>query len=241
MVLGLRHAAIVLCGTSKWGPVHANNTVEPNMPNLNISSETADTLFNAFNIALIVGAIIIAVATMGAIWTGKIRDHYSDLRISNNEMETARAGSDAAHANQAAAVANKAAAEASLHAAQVEKQNIELREKFANRRITAKQHAGLVAILSKHPNSFNMEAMGDPESGMYAADILKTFTDAGWVVDKKEFPLGVIWTGLIVYQTDDPAAIEIAKALHDAGIPFSIGDQRRDKATIMVGGKPPVF
>ncbi|MFM0123251.1 hypothetical protein P0D73_30885 [Paraburkholderia sp. RL18-101-BIB-B] len=211
------------------------------MPNLNISSETADTLFNAFNIALIVGAIIVAVATIGTIWTGKIRDRYSDLRISNNETEIARAGADAAHANQAAAVANKAAADASLHAAQVEKQNTELRVKFSNRRITAEQHAALVAILSKHPNTFNIEVMGDPESGMYAADILKTFTDAGWVVDKKEFPLGVIWTGLNVFQSDDPAAVEIAKALRDAGIPFSIGNEHRDKATIMVGGKPPVF
>jgi hypothetical protein len=215
--------------------------MEPAMPNPNISSETADALFNAFNIALIAGAVIVAVATLGAIWTGKIRDHYSDLRLSNNEMEAARAGSDAAHANQAAAVANKAAAEASLHAAQVERQNIELRQKFANRRITAEQHAELVAILSTHPNGFNIEAMGDPESGMYAADILKTFADAGWVVDKKEFPLGVIWTGLIVFQSDDPAAAEMSKALHDAGIPFSVGNERRDKATIMVGGKPPVF
>ncbi|MGN8064385.1 hypothetical protein ACTJK4_22235 [Ralstonia sp. 22111] len=211
------------------------------MPNLNISSEAADTLFNAFNIALIVGAIIVAAATMGAIWTGKIRDHYSDLRISNNETETAQARSDAAHANQAAAVANKAAADASLHAAEVEKQNIELRRKFANRRITAEQHRALVAILSKRPSSFNIEAMSDSESGLYAADILKTFTDAGWVVDKKEFPMGVIWTGLNVFLSGDPATAEIAKALRDAGIPFSIGNQHRDKATIMVGGKPPVF
>ena len=31
--------------------------------------------------------------------------------------------------------------------------------------------------------------MGDPYSGMYAADILKTFLDSGWTVDKKEFSL----------------------------------------------------
>lgn len=211
------------------------------MINWNISSETADTLFNAFNIALIAGAIIVAIGTMGAIWTGKIRDHYSDLRISSNEARTAQAGAEAARANEVAAIANKSAADATLHAAEVEQQNIQLREKFANRRITAEQYKVLVAELSKHPNGFNIEVMGDSESGLYAADILKTFTAAGWTVDKKEFPLGVVWTGLNVFQSNDPAANGIMKALHDAKIPFGIGNEFREKATIMVGGKPPVF
>jgi len=86
-----------------------------------------------------------------------------------------------------------------------------------------------------------METMGDPESSLYAADILKTFTDAGWKVGTKEFPLGIVWTGLILFQTNDPAIQNIKNALTSAHIPFSFGDQTRDKATIMVGGKPPVF
>ncbi|MFL9863206.1 hypothetical protein PQR67_03350 [Paraburkholderia fungorum] len=211
------------------------------MPSLNISSGTADTLFNLSNIILVLGAVFVAVGTIGAIWTGTIREHYSDIRIRNNETQTALAGAAAARANEGAARANEAAAAANLHAAEVEQQNIELRRKFASRRIDADQHKVLVAELSKQPGVFNIEVMGDPDSGMYAADILKTFTDAGWTVDKKEFPLGVIWTGIILFQTDDPAAAVIAHALKEAKIPFSIGNEYHEKATIMIGGKPPVF
>jgi hypothetical protein len=123
----------------------------------------------------------------------------------------------------------------------VERQNIELRQKLSSRRSDAAQHSVLIAELSKHPGVFDIESMGDPESGMYAADILATFTASGWTVDKKEFPLGMIWKGLILSQTNDPAFNVIAAALTKAEVPFSIGDQHRDKATIMVGGKPPEF
>lgn len=83
--------------------------------------------------------------------------------------------------------------------------------------------------------------MGDPESGMYAADILKTFLDSGWKVDKKEFPLGVIWEGIIIFKTNDPASLIMADALKKAGIEFKIGNEFHEKATIMIGGKPKAF
>jgi hypothetical protein len=116
-----------------------------------------------------------------------------------------------------------------------------MRQKFANRRITEEQHNILVRELQALPASFNIETMSDSESGLYAADILRTLTGAKWQVDQKSFPLGVVWTGLQVFITDDPAATRLVLALQKANIPVGIGNERRDKVTIMVGGRPPVF
>lgn len=105
------------------------------------------------------------------------------------------------------------------------------------------QHDILFDNLSKEPSSFNIQSMSDGESALYASDIFKTLLDSHWTVDKKEFSLGEVWIGLIILQTDDPAAYRIALALKAAQIPFSIGDteHKKDKATILVGANPPPF
>jgi hypothetical protein len=85
--------------------------------------------------------------------------------------------------------------------------------------------------------------MTDGESVLYAADLSKTFKEAHWTSDTPEFPLGEVWHGLILMQTDDPAGLRIGVALRAANIPFSIGDDqhKKEKATILVGAKPPPF
>ena len=214
----------------------------------NISSNTADAIYNYSNIALIFGTTIALIATIGAIYSGLIREQYSNERTATNERLTivakadaAKANENASNANKSAALANESAAKSNLRAAEVEKQNIELRIKFSSRHIDKKQYNILFSELTKNPSSSNIQTMGDPESGMYAADILKIFLDSGWKVDKKEFPMGVIWEGIIIFQTNDPAALHIADALKAAGISFKIGNEFHEKATIMIGGKPQTF
>lgn len=193
----------------------------------NVSQNTADSIYTYSNFALIIGTAMVLISTIGVIFSGSIREKYSNLRISENEKLTYQAKADAAKSN--------------LLALEVEKQNVELRIKFSSRRISKDQYAILKEELSKNPAPFNIETMGDPESGMYAADILKTFLDSKWKVEEKNFPLGIIWTGLIIFQTNDPAANRIADSFTKAGIDFNYGSDFREKATIMVGGKPPVF
>lgn len=214
----------------------------------NISSTTADTIYNYSNIALIFGTTLALIATIGAIYSSSVRENYSNERTIVNEKltalakaEAAKANENAAKANENAAFANENAAKSNLRAEQVEKQNIELRIKFSSRHIDENTYKILLSELSKSPSSFNIQTMGDPESGMYAADILKTFLDSGWKVDKKEFPLGVIWEGIIIFKTNDPASLIMADALKKAGIEFKIGNEFHEKATIMIGGKPKAF
>jgi hypothetical protein len=208
---------------------------------VSISEGAANTIYSISNIALICGTTIALLGTIGAIYSSSIRNRFSNERIAENERLTIEAKTEAALAQENAAKANENAAQFNMRAVELEKQNTELRIKFSNRRINEEQHRILVNELSKHPSSFNIETMGDPESTLYAADILKLFQDSGWQVDQKNFPLGVMWIGIIIYQTNDPAAVVVAEALKKAGISFSIGNQFREKVTIMVGGKPPVF
>lgn len=194
---------------------------------LDISLETANRFYAWGWKASIIGAAVTFIGVFLLMWGTSVRDHNSEATMTALNVE--------------AGEARERAGKLEERAANLERQNIDLRQKFANRRITNEQHKTLVKLLSQNPATFDIETMGDSESGLYAADILKTLTDAGWNVDKKTFPLGVIWTGLIVFQTSDPAAVNLAEALKATGIPFAIGDQHRDKVTIMVGGKPPVF
>jgi Tfp pilus assembly protein PilX len=70
-----------------------------------LSLQSANTIYNIANATLVVGAVLVAVGTLTAIWTGGIRERYSDERISNNETETAQARATAAEANARAAEA----------------------------------------------------------------------------------------------------------------------------------------
>ena len=138
-------------------------------------------------------------------------------------------------------LAEKSAALASQRAAEIAKENLELKQQLASRRITAEQHKILVDILSKKIGRIIIEVMGDPESALLAEDIVKTFTDSKWEIGGKFFPQGVIWTGLIVYKSPDPDAATVVQALKAAGIPFSVGSETRPNVTIMGGGNPPLF
>jgi cell division protein FtsL len=132
-------------------------------------------------------------------------------------------------------------AKANERAAELERENLEIRQKVAGRRISKEQHDTIVRLLSPEPATFDMQVMEESEAGLFAADILKTLTDAGWTVDKKEFPLGVVWTNLNISLTDDPAAGRLAAAFQIAGVPFGIANERQARVTIIVGGKPSPF
>jgi len=222
-----------------------------------------------FDWVALIGVLVTLVSGIGALWTGNIINHRQEEqlrgfnvsliaandglfkqqeRAAKAEGNIALAEQHSAEANAKAegfrldiAKANESASQAQERAANLERENVTLQQKLANRRLTKAQHDFLVDFLSKRRGTIIIESMGDSESGMYAADFLKTFTDAGWTNGGTFFPLGKVWIGLIVYLSADPDALTIADSLKGAGIPFSIGNEKRDKATILIGGKAPMF
>ena len=155
------------------------------------------------------------------------------------EQITNKALADKRDSDDRIALAEVSAASANQRAAEIEKENLEL--KLANRRISEKQHKILVDILSKKTGQVVIETMGDPESGLFAEDIVKVFTDSKWEIGGKLLPQGVVWTGLMVYKPSGSDAATVLQALKAAKIPFSVRSETRDKATIMVGGNPSLF
>ncbi|MFG0849592.1 hypothetical protein ACF8R4_08290 [Pseudomonas sp. FYR_2] len=56
-----------------------------------ISQSLADSIYSWSNFILVVGALLALTGTIGTVWSGGIRERYSDERIAVNEAETARA------------------------------------------------------------------------------------------------------------------------------------------------------
>ena len=203
-----------------------------------MSLSTASLVGTIANWGLLVSLLAGLFSTFVIVKTTDVKeDHWETARRESGERIVAlTTQGDEAKASAKIADANARAAEA-------ERQNLDLRAKIASRRITGEQHELLVREISKLPGLFDIAVMGDPESALFASDILKTLGDAGWTVGARELPLGEIWTGLVLLQTDDPAARRILDALLKAKIPVSIGDDahKRPMATIMVGNKPSLF
>jgi flagellar biosynthesis/type III secretory pathway M-ring protein FliF/YscJ len=196
-------------------------------------------------IAIAVTAVLVLSSRKGAaLMNAKDRELALALEEKDVQIERIKQEKDEQIEqikSEALVEAEKSAALASRRAAEMEKEYLELKQQLANRRITKSQHKVLVDILSKKTGRIIIETMGDPESGLFAEDILKTFIDSGWALQGRLLPQGVVWTGLILYKSPDPDAATVMQALESAGIPFSVGSETRANATIMVGGKPPLF
>jgi hypothetical protein len=225
-------------------------------------------LVDAFSLGLVaLVATIVGVFTAGSVIVHKREAAAASATLEAYKLETAGkvadattagilAGEKAGHAQTDIDAANvelakqkTLTANAALKAAEAERQNIELRRKFSSRRLSPEQHRILLEELSKHPATFHFGTMSDPESQLFAADILKTFKEAGWVLDSPpELPLGVLWTNLVLFNPQDPSAIVIANTLRAARIPFGYspippewGTKWKERTTLMIGAKPAAF
>jgi hypothetical protein len=183
--------------------------------------------------ALLAGVATSAVVRLQRVEIAESKEEFDEYKLTVEGK--------VAEARKEGIEAGKTAGSALLRASETEKQNLAMRVAFANRRITEEQHKMLVEMLSKQTGTINIDVMNDSESGLYAADLLKTFNDAGWITGTKQFLLGEVWTGLILEATSNQADVLVAMALKSASIPFSVAKRDRPSVTVLVGGKPPVF
>jgi hypothetical protein len=227
----------------------------------NLSEYAATWWLGASEITLIVSAVILTFGLVGewpdseswkrhtlyklakfAVVLGVVGELIGDAGIFETSARLSVLQNAAIEqAKSKAANAEERAGSANERAAKLERENLEIREKVAGRRISKEQHDEIVKLLSPEPATFDLEAMQESETGLFASDILKTLTDAGWTLHQKLLPMGVIWTNLNIFLTDDPAAGRLAAAFQAAGIAFGIGNEKRDRVTVMVGGKPSPF
>ncbi|KAB2833282.1 MAG: hypothetical protein F9K48_08760, partial [Candidatus Brocadia sp.] len=79
-----------------------------------ISSNSANLIYSISGVILAIGAVMTLLGTIGAIWSGGVRDQYSNERTAANEALTAQANADAAKASEKAALLEMQASAARL-------------------------------------------------------------------------------------------------------------------------------
>ncbi len=84
------------------------------MSMFNISENAANLIYTISHIILVVGAVLALMGTIGAYWSGGIRERFFDTKIAKNVADTAKANAESARANERAATLEKDAADARL-------------------------------------------------------------------------------------------------------------------------------
>jgi hypothetical protein len=170
------------------------------------------------------------------------RQWIADERIASSERATAEALAGAARANARIAETENARRVLEIELEKERQERIRLQMHLTSRRITPEQRNKMADVLRGNPGTVVIQSMHDGEAGLFAGDMLKVFTDAGWHIDGIELPLGETWFGLILYRSPDPDFSTIFAALQNAGIEFAIANKPpAARATVLVGSKPPLF
>jgi hypothetical protein len=186
-----------------------------------LTPQLADTIYSWANACLVVGAVLALVGTMGAYWSGGIREKFSDERIAVNEAETARAKADAAQANL---------------------EQARLKLEMAWRRVTNRQATLLIDLLKGQQDmdlwlSF---VKNDPETEMFRTDIDEVLKAAG--MTPKFFSGYAQAVGLTLNGGSEEQRKTLLDAFHAAGLPLTESHEPpffNGAVEILVGTKPP--
>ena len=106
-----------------------------------LSPDAADGIFNLAAIALIVGAALVLMGAIAALWTSGIKERYTNERVSKSDADTAAA-------NATAERARADYARASLLAEQETVARLRLEARLADRTLTPEQQTRLVDQMS---------------------------------------------------------------------------------------------
>jgi hypothetical protein len=176
---------------------------------LALSLPHANFAYNLSNVILIVGAVLALVGTVGAIWSGSIRERYADTRAQESEEKVANALAEAAKANESNT-------RLQLKLEKERKERLELQRKVAPRELAPAQRTKLSNLLNGQDwQTAEVIWHGEGESEAYAKEIAAVFEEAG--IETKTHTLGPFipsaW-GLMVIQTGNSDA-DLIKALFD--------------------------
>jgi hypothetical protein len=222
---------------------------------LNFSENAAGQIYSASNIGLIIGAILVALATFGSIWSGGVLARGADRKLSENIAETAKANEGQAIANAEAAKANERATQLELASAKFQKEAAEarlelarLQEKMAWRIVTPEQEQSFITYLHTAPKAkVSMTYLSnDPETANFAVRIAELLNNAGYDAPKglremsSVLPIGLM-VGVTISVKDEKnvAAGALQSAFRTISIDAqgSVRPEQRDDIAIEVGQK----
>lgn len=176
-----------------------------------VSENAAEWLYWGGQLLLVVAAVAGAVGAFAMIVGDRVRDRFSDQRMSDNELKTADANRRAAEADQRAAEANKAAESERLA-------RVQLETKISSRSIPHDKIPAFAAILRPFaPQTLDIIVCDNSaESGMFARQIDMAIERAGWKVRIWNAPGRVVGGVNIKLINNSPSPNEPIKALISA-------------------------
>lgn len=215
------------------------------------SYETASSIYDKANIALLLGLAIGVIATVLIVWMGNVKEEYLKLNVGSANAVAEKARANAANANIQAADANERTANMEKHnlelQASLERERsarLKLEAQIAPRSLATAQREALDKALSSAPKPLTVKLilLGDQEAGMYGEQILSILQGAKIQVD-------IIKVGMytpppyniqITLQTNSVKSLSIKNAFEKANIPatFSFDNTSQFDAQILVGLKP---
>jgi hypothetical protein len=152
-----------------------------------ITLPKANLIFNLANIALIVGAVLVAIGTIAAIWAGGIRDRCADERIQVNESLTATAREEAARANENTEKLRESNLILQATADHERAERLKLESRIAPRRLSTGATEAMSAkareLCPRIQNVPVTAADGNNEAQTFATDFVMIFRGAGCASD----------------------------------------------------------
>ena len=193
----------------------------------------ANAVYNTANVFVIIGAVLVAIGTIAAIWSGGVKERFADERISQNEADTSRANADAATANERAASLENEAEQARLETER-------LKQQFAWRRLNETQFRTMVDNLSGLDLKLTLSAISvDPESMLFATDIQRALVAAGFNLQiRSTMPFGRGPIVGIIISGPKIDILSVGQAFRLAGFDIK-GRERQGDIEIFIGSKPP--
>ena len=209
-----------------------------------VNETTAATGFTISNIVAVLGAALVLFGSWGAFYYGRIRDRYTDERISDNVRKTAEAVAEAAKLTE-----SNTRLQLDLENERV--QRLSLEKKIEPRRLSDDQRTLMISrIRSCGWKKAEIIWHGSGETEFYAKDLASVFEQAG--VATHTHTLGPFipsaW-GLSVVQTVNGDSARLKAILDEANVESDIkltnstlGE--KDHPTLVVGtrgdvGVPP--
>ncbi len=213
----------------------ANTKEVPKIKNkFMISSNSANLIYSISGVILAIGAVMTLLGTIGAIWSGGVRDQYSNERTAANEALTAQANADAAKASEKAALLEMQASAARL---ELEK----LKEKQADWILSDSQRVRLITDLKNAPKGkveISYTLAEAERAGKFAKVLEGIFREADIPLEQEIGTFGALGAVVGIYinygsDSDRDRALAYCQAFLNIGIVSKWYKRKPDDETFM--------
>lgn len=193
-----------------------------------ISLTTANRLYNAAYVFLVIGAVFTAVSTIVLFWSSGVRDKFASIDIAQAHASSDQAKSTAALANEATARTTEKVASLELQTEQERARVLQLQGQLAWRSLNTEQATSLFNSANRSKSELHVQWVGgDPESLQYANQLAQPFQAAGWQVNGQALMMSDrIVFGVMVPTVDNNDCLPIKEALEAASIEYHTGPQQ---------------